>query len=191
MKIQIAQARPIDAPRLAALVNQHAEKDVMLFRTPEEIVAAVDNWVVAEKLDAESGTRSVLGGGCLTELTPELAEVRSLVMDVNHQGYGLGQRIVRRIEAMARERGFQQLCALTLVPEFFLKLGFRSVDVAHISPKVWVDCVHCAKYECCNEYALILDLVPNPVLPDYSRMQAPLPKKDPAWIPLEELLVAS
>ena len=86
---------------------------------------------------------------------------------------------------MARARGYLQLCALTLVPEFFLDMGFRPVDVADISPKVWVDCQHCPKYECCDEYALVVDLVPNPVLPNYRRTDLPLPKKSPNWIPLD------
>ncbi|MCE2467713.1 MAG: GNAT family N-acetyltransferase [Caldilineaceae bacterium] len=177
---RLEKARAEDAPRLQALVARYAAQDVMLPRTVESIVQTLPDWVVAA-----APARQVIGGVCLTTLAPELAEVRSLVVDPDWQGKGIGRRLVARVVEMARARGYQQLCALTLVPEFFLGMDFRPVEVADISPKVWVDCQHCPKYECCDEYALVMDLVPNPILPNYRRTDLPLPKKSPNWVPLD------
>lgn len=182
---RLEKARVEDAPRLQALVAPYAAQDVMLPRTVESIVQTLPDWVVAAAETPAQAGRQVVGGVCLTALAPELAEVRSLVVDSDWQGKGIGRRLVARVVEMARARGYLQLCALTLVPEFFLDMGFRPVDVADISPKVWVDCQHCPKYECCDEYALVVDLVPNPVLPNYRRTDLPLPKKSPNWIPLD------
>ena len=182
---RLEKARGEDAPRLQALVELYAVQDVMLPRTVESILQTLPDWIVAVAEVPARTARQVLGGACLTTLAPELAEVRSLVVDPDRQGLGIGRRLVERIVEMARARGYQQLCALTLVPEFFLGMGFRPVEVADISPKVWVDCQHCPKYECCDEYAVVMDLVPNPVLPNYRRVDLPLPTKSPNWVPLE------
>ena len=119
----------------------------MLPRTIESIVQTLPDWVVA--VAEARAARQVIGGACLTTLAPELAEVRSLVVDSDWQGEGIGRQLVERIIDMARARGYQQLCALTL------------------APRSGVDCQHCSKNERCNEYALVMDLVPNPVLPNW------------------------
>lgn len=179
--IQVEPALRADAPQLARMVNYHAERNVMLFRSAESIAASIEDWMVAVAYDrtgTETGRR-LLGGGSLTTLSPELAEVRSLVIDTRSQGQGLGYRVVERLIEMARARGFQQLCALTLSPAFFAKLGFHHVAMERISPKVWIDCAYCPKNQCCDEYAMLMDLVPNPVLPDYSHMAIELPVRAP------------
>ncbi len=176
--IQLAQAQPADAPRLAALVNYYAERNVMLFRSAESIAEAPEDWIVAVETGAAASPRHVLGGGSLVQLTPDLVEVRSLVVDPAWHGKRLGRQIVARLIELGRERGYQQMCALTLSPRFFARMGFVLVDMIQLSPKVWRDCVHCAKYECCDEYPMVLDLVPNPRLQDYGNgASVPLPRR--------------
>lgn len=177
--IRLEQARKEDAPFLARLVNDYAARKIMLYRTAESIAQAPGDWVVAAEYAAPTpdAARRILGGGSLTRLTPELAEVRSLVVDRADQNRGLGRRIVQSLIDMAQVRGYQQLCALTLSPLFFEKLGFRQVPMEQVSPKVWVDCVHCPKNQCCDEYAMIMDLVPDPYVPDYSHLNVTLPLK--------------
>ncbi len=174
---RIEPAQEQDAPVLADLVNCHAERNVMLYRDAQSIRDALDRWVVAASY-ADASLRSgrrAMGGASLMHLTPELAEVRSLVIATEAQGQGLGQAVVQAIAKKGQELGYQQLCALTLVPGFFVQLGFRRVDMENISPKVWVDCAHCPKYEHCDEYAMIRDLVPNPVIRDYSHLKVKMP----------------
>ncbi len=173
----IEQAQKQDAPILAELVNYHASRNVMLFRDEQSIRDSLDRWVVAVSYTDQSRKtgRRVIGGASLMHLTAELAEVRSLVIAADSQGQGLGQALVKEIAKKGREFGYQQLCALTLVPGFFTQLDFRRVSMENISPKVWVDCVHCPKNQCCDEYAMIVDLVPNPIVRDYSHLQVKLP----------------
>ncbi len=176
--IHFEQAQPADAPRLAALVNHYAERNIMLFRTEESIAEAPQDWIVALEYAPEGGNRQVLGGGSLVQLTEDLVEVRSLVVDPAWQGRNLGTGIVTRLIELGRERGFQQMCALTLSPQFFARMGFVTVEMIQLSPKVWRDCVHCPKYECCDEYPMVLDLVPNPRKHDFSNGRpVPLPHR--------------
>ena len=173
----IEQAQVQDAPVLADLVNYYAARNVMLYRDEQSIRDSLDRWVVAVSYADRSrlSGRQVMGGASLTHLTAELAEVRSLVVAAEAQGQGLGQALVQEIVKKGQALGYQQLCALTLVPGFFAQLGFRQVGMDNISPKVWVDCVHCPKNKCCDEYAMIRDLVPNPVIRDYSHLNVQLP----------------
>lgn len=165
-----------DVPILARLVNHYADLDVMLHRDPQSIAASLDQWVTAAEYDPlDSSARHVLGGASLTHLTEELAEVRSLVVRPEAQDRGVGKAVVKAIVDMARRTGYQQICALTLVPGFFGRLGFSRVSMENISPKVWVDCVHCPKNQRCDEIAMILDLVPNPVVRDYSHLDIRMP----------------
>ena len=173
----IEQAQERDAPILAELVNYHASRNVMLYRDEQSILDSLDRWVVAVSYAdpfTKSGRR-VIGGASLMHLTAELAELRSLVIAAESQGLGLGRALVLEVAKKGRQFGYQQLCALTLVTGFFSKLGFRQVSMETISPKAWVDCVHCPKNECCDEYAMIMDLVPNPIVRDYSHLQVKLP----------------
>ncbi len=174
----IEQAQEQDAPILAELVNYHASRNVMLYRDEQSILDSLDRWVVAVSYAdpfTKSGRR-VIGGASLMHLTAELAELRSLVIAADSQGQGLGQSFgPRKSPRRAGSLGISSLCALTLVPGFFTQLDFRRVSMENISPKVWVDCVHCPKNQCCDEYAMIMDLVPNPIVRDYSHLQVKLP----------------
>jgi amino-acid N-acetyltransferase len=128
----------------------------MLPRTEAAIQRVLDDFVVAE-LDGQ-----VAGCGALARLSPQLAEVRSLAVSPDFQGQGLGRRIVLYLMERARARGYPQLCALTLVPDFFAGLGFQTVDRWAISPKIWQECVFCAKFHHCDEVAVVYNLAEVP-----------------------------
>ncbi len=100
----------------------------------------------------------VVGCGALVPLTDKLVEVRSLAVDASQHGNGLGSTLVLKLVELARERGYAQLCALTLRPNFFIRLGFDQVDRWTISPKVWQACIYCPKFHRCDEVAVLMNL---------------------------------
>jgi amino-acid N-acetyltransferase len=109
----------------------------------------------------------------LVPLTETLAEVRSLAVHESQQGKGLGGYLVLELVQMARVRGFHQVCALTLRENFFVRLGFETVDRWSISPKVWQACIYCRKFHRCDEVAVLMSLVEKP--------ETAAPGGTPAW----------
>ncbi len=165
---------------MAELVNTFAAQDLMLPRSPESIQASLANWLVAEgRGGAGTGAPAFLGCGSLVALTEELAEIRSLAVHPRGQGRGVGSQIVRALVDLARQRGFRQVCALTLQEGFFERLGFSVVDRWSVSPKLWQECIYCPKFHRCDEVAVLLNLDGRPV-------EATLadPTRSAAWQPL-------
>lgn len=151
--VAIRSAAAADAPAIVALVNAFAAQNIMLPRSEEQVLAALDRFVVAE-----IGGR-LAGCGSLISLTPALAEIRSLAVSREFQGHGVGGVIVGALLAMARERGYDQVCALTLRPNFFQRQGFEIVDRWGLTPKIWQECVFCPKFHHCDETAMLMNLV--------------------------------
>jgi putative acetyltransferase len=51
----------------------------------------------------------LLGCGALKQLDPEHGEIKSMRTDPSHLGKGVGARVLERIMAAARERGYRRL----------------------------------------------------------------------------------
>jgi len=100
----------------------------------------------------------VLACGSLEHFTDELAEVRSLMVAADIKGGGLGRKIVENLIATAKTRGVSRVMALTYVPIFFHKLGFKTVDKDIFPEKIWGICVNCYKFHNCDEIAVLLEL---------------------------------
>jgi len=124
----------------------------LLPRTKNDIIRQLGNFCVIER-DGE-----VVACGSLENFTPELAEVRSLMVKGSIKGGGLGKKIVLNLIKSAQERGVKRLMALTYVPIFFHKLGFKTVDKNIFPEKVWGICVNCYKFENCDEIAVLKEL---------------------------------
>lgn len=149
MSVTIRPATEADIQPICDLVNGFAERNLMLHRTPAQVRHALRDFLVAE---AEEG---VVGCGYLAYLGPDLSELRSLAVSADYQGSGLGGQLVEHLVELAQERGIRQVCALTLVPEFFGRHGFERVDRWAISPKIWGECVYCPKFHACDEIAVL------------------------------------
>jgi amino-acid N-acetyltransferase len=158
----IRPAHPGDIQPILEMVNYFAEQDIMLPRTEESVRHTLSDWLVAVEEFPNSSTPAILGCGALVPLTETLAEVRSLAVHASQQGKGLGGYLVLELVQMARMRGFQQVCALTLREQFFTRLGFELVDRWSISPKVWQACIYCRKFHHCDEVAVLMNLVEQP-----------------------------
>jgi amino-acid N-acetyltransferase len=160
MSVEIRPAQPEDVGRIMELVNRFAALNVMLPRTEQGVRRSLGDWLVAvdDKVDDKQAGAPVVGCGSLVALTPTLVEVRSLAVDDSQQGTGLGSRLVTELVTLARERGFEQVCALTLRANFFERLGFAVVDRWSISPKVWQACIYCPKFHRCDEVAVLMNL---------------------------------
>lgn len=162
MLTMIRAAQNEDVRAITDLVNRYAVKNVTLPRSEENVQRTLADWLVAveEREDCER----VVGCGSLVPLTDTLVEIRSLVIDDSQQGKGVGSRLVLELVAIARERDYAQVCALTLSEGFFTRLGFELVDRWSISPKVWQACIYCPKFHRCDEVAVLMNLATQPVV---------------------------
>ncbi len=151
----IRPATEADVAPMLEIINSYALQNLMLPRTPDQILKVLPSFLVAH-----DGGR-VVGCGSLVELTPQLTELRSLAVASDYRNTGLGRRLVEALVVMARESGYDQLCALTLTEGFFNRLGFQTVDRWAITPKIWHECIYCPKFDACDEIAVLMNLTEN------------------------------
>ena len=156
MPIALRTAREEDVDVILAMVNQYADENLMLPRTEASVRSSLADWLVA----VEEG--AVIGCGSLVPLTDTLVEIRSLAIAQGQHGKGVGGQIVLALIEMAQQRGYAQVCALTLRENFFTRLGFELVDRWSISPKVWQACIYCPKFHRCDEVAVLMNLAEQP-----------------------------
>jgi amino-acid N-acetyltransferase len=168
----IRRALTRDAVRIHALVNHFAKQEQMLPRTLLSIYENIRDFHVAVENDR------VLGCSALHFTWGDMAEVRSLAVDEAAGRNGIGRALVEANIAEARAHGLVQVYAFTYVTGFFERLGFRVVAHESMPRKVWMDCINCHKFNCCDEVAMVLDLVegatPEPF--DVSQVNIPVVK---------------
>ena len=148
----IRKARINDASDIHRLVNGYASGGEMLARSRSEIYECIRDFFVAE-------TRAgIIGCSALHVNWEDLAEVRSLAVDTENQGQGVGAGLVTSCLEEAAEIGISRVYALTYRPGFFEKLGFEGVPKESLSQKIWGDCLKCPQFPNCDEHAVIKEL---------------------------------
>lgn len=152
----IRQATLQDVPAMLHLVNDYANREVMLPRTEVEMCERIRDFVVA--VDREG---NLLGCGALQFYTPRMAELRSLAVAPSSTRSGLGLRICTELLQQAREVGVEVVFAFTYVQKFFEKAGFKLIDRAALPLKAWRDCLRCPKFHACDEIAMAAFLTPG------------------------------
>ena len=155
VSIQTPLVRPAaigDVPTIHHLLEIYAAKGNLLPRTFSELYRHLRDFFVIE-VDGR-----VVACAALEVFTEDLGEVRSLVVDEAHERRGLGRLLVERVLDEARTIGLRRVMALTYVPPFFHKLGFRTVGKETLPEKVWGVCVKCYKYNNCDETAVLKEL---------------------------------
>ncbi len=150
-KIRKAELR--DVPAIFEMINHYAAERVMLPRPLTDLYECVREFWVAE---GEGGEAT--GCGALKFYNAELAEIRSLCVAPGDQSRGAGRALAERLLTEAESYGLKTVFALTLVPEFFFKCGFREVARERFPMKVWRDCLRCERYFHCQEKTVCLDL---------------------------------
>jgi amino-acid N-acetyltransferase len=164
MGIAIRSAEEQDMLPILEMVNRFAAQNIMLPRTEESVRKTLADWLVAIEVDDNhpEKTETIVGCGALVPLNDKLVEIRSVAVHESQQGKGLGSLLVTELVEEARIRGYSQVCALTLRPNFFERLGFELVDRWSISPKVWQACIYCSKFHRCDEVAVLMNLARQP-----------------------------
>jgi amino-acid N-acetyltransferase len=150
-----------DVPRIAEVINSHAELGKMLFKSYAQLYEDLRDFGVYE-IDGQ-----IVGCVALTIIWADLAEIRSLAVEDDSRGRGIGTAMVEWSIGEARRLGIRRLMALTYEQAFFAKLGFDVVTKESLPLKVWSDCVRCPKRDGCDEIAVVrvLEEVEAPQVP--------------------------
>jgi amino-acid N-acetyltransferase len=141
-----------DVPYIHYLVENYAAQGNLLPRTMSELYRHLRDFFVIE-VDGK-----LAGCGALEIFTEDLGEIRSLVVDDQYKRHGFGKLLVERLLDEARTIGLRRIMALTYVPQFFHKLGFKTVPKETLPEKVWGICVKCYKFNNCDEIAVLREL---------------------------------
>ena len=163
--LTIRKAELRDVPALFKMVSHYARQRVMLPRPLAELYENIWEFTVAED------NRELLACGALKFYSADLGEIRSLCVAPGVENRGLGRALSEQILDEAERYGLKTVFALTVVPGFFGKLGFREVPHEHFSTKVWRDCLPCPKYSQCDEKAMLLDLAQRAACAAESRLE--------------------
>jgi amino-acid N-acetyltransferase len=150
--ISFRKAKMQDVEPLHKLINDFAEKGLMLPRSRNMLYEALREFIIIED-DAK-----LVGVGALHVIWDNLAEIRALAINPDYQGQGLGKQLIGILLEESLQLGITRVFALTYQSQFFKKCGFREVAKDEMPHKIWKECIDCPKFPNCDEVAVVRDL---------------------------------
>jgi amino-acid N-acetyltransferase len=151
----LRKARIGDVKTIHRTINLSAGKSEMLPRSLMDIYNSLRDFIVY----CDEGGSQVIGICAMNIIWENLAEIRSLYVDENYRGQGIGRKLVEFCISEAITLELFRIFSLTYKREFFVQLGFKEVDRATLPEKIWADCFRCSKYpDYCDEFAMIIEL---------------------------------
>lgn len=153
MSIELTKANLLDIPNMQNLVVPEVEAGIILARSSDEIATNIRSYIIARE------DNEIIGFCALHIHTPELAEIRSLIVKESKRGMGIGQSLIAKAMQEAEALGLKKVLTLTYKQSFFEKLGFVEIPKESIPEhKIWADCIKCKHFPICNEVSLIKTL---------------------------------
>ena len=153
--VQVRKARVFDVEAMHRLINHYAGQQLMLPKTNLQLYENLRDYHVAVETADDN---KVLGCGALHIYWTNLAEIRALAVFPGTTHKGVGTLLVNRLVEEARTFALERVFAFTYVPEFFGRFGFVQVEHRSLPLKVYNECFHCPKFNCCDEVAMVLQL---------------------------------
>lgn len=144
-----------DIRSIHEILGHYADQGLLLPRSLSELYVHLRDFFVIEDRNKKGSVIAVCALGICWE---DLAEIRSLAVAQDQQGKGLGSQLVEVCLEEARSLGLKKVFALTYIPGFFSRLGFKEVEKSTLPHKVWADCLKCPKFPDCDEIAMVIEL---------------------------------
>ncbi|MFC1667353.1 N-acetyltransferase [Candidatus Omnitrophota bacterium] len=148
----IRKATVEDIKNIQELINFYAKKDQMLPRSLNELYENIRDFFVYEEKGKVSGCVA------LHVTWEDLAEIKSLAVNEIKQKQKIGSLLVKAVFEDAKRLKVKRIFALTYVPSFFQKFGFKNVEHSDLPHKIWSECIRCVKFPDCQEHALVMDI---------------------------------
>lgn len=124
------RARTGDVAGIKALVDRYAGR-VLLAKDMVTLYEDVQEFWVVEQ------DSLIVGCGALHVLWQDLAEVRTVAVDPELAGRGVGHALVHALLCTARELGVRRVFVLTFEREFFSRHGFAEIDGTPVATEVY------------------------------------------------------
>jgi amino-acid N-acetyltransferase len=118
---------------LRRLVAPYVSAGILLDKAPVTLYEDIQEFQVAER----PTDGAVIGCGALHVMWEDLAEVRTLAVDPEVRGAGVGRALMDGLLAAARELGVRRVFCLTFEVDFFSKLGFEEIDGTPVGRDVY------------------------------------------------------
>ena len=148
----IRKATVADVKKIQKLVNFYAKKERMLPRSLNELYENIRDFFVYVE------DKKIYGCCALHVDWEDLAEIKSLAVDKQRCGKGIGKKLLDECLKDAKKLKVRKVFALTYIPEFFEAFGFGIVDKKELPHKIWSECIRCMYFPNCKEIAMVKEI---------------------------------
>ncbi|WP_405999311.1 amino-acid N-acetyltransferase [Streptomyces sp. NBC_00829] len=131
--ITVRRARTSDVSEVRRLVDPYVREGILLDKATVTLYEAIQEFWVAEH--GEGGR--VVGCGALHVMWEDLAEVRTLAVDPEFKGTGVGHHVLGELLETARRLGVRRVFCLTFEVDFFSKHGFVEIGETPVDGDVY------------------------------------------------------
>lgn len=127
----IRAARTGDVRAIRSLIDRYSSDGRLLSKATVTLFEDVPEFLVAE-IDG-----AVVGCGAIHVMWEDLAEVRTLAVDPDLVGRGIGSALLAALIERSRDFGVKRVFCLTFMVKFFTAHGFVEIDDTPIDPAVY------------------------------------------------------
>ena len=131
MSVTVRPATTADIKTIRHIIDVNKASRRMLEKETVTLYETVQEFVVAEF------EGQVVGCGALHVLWEDLAEVRTVGVEDNVRGKGVGHKILEELINRAKKIGVKRIFCLTFETEFFGRHGFKEIEGTPVSHDVY------------------------------------------------------
>lgn len=137
MSIVVRPAKTSDVTGIRKLIDTYSPQRRILSKETVTLYESVQEFVVAIDKNRDKDIEEVVGCGALHVLWEDVAEVRTVAVNENLRGKGVGHQILELLITRAKAIGVKKLFCLTFETEFFGRHGFTEIVGAPVEPEVY------------------------------------------------------
>lgn len=128
---EIRAARTSDVIAIREYVDRYSADRILLSKATVTLYEDVPDFLVAEQHG------EVVGCGALHVIWEDLAELRTLAVNPQKTGQGIGRALVAALQQRARDLGVARVFCLTFKTAFFSACGFVAIEGSAVSAEVY------------------------------------------------------
>ncbi|MEU6803499.1 amino-acid N-acetyltransferase [Streptomyces neyagawaensis] len=135
--LTVRRARTSDVPHVRRLLDSYVQRRILLDKATVTLYEDIQEFWVAER--GSGADAEVVGCGALHVMWEDLAEVRTLAVNPEAKGLGVGHRLLEKLLETARWLGVHRVFCLTFEVEFFAKHGFVEIGETPVDTDVYAE----------------------------------------------------